>query len=67
MPTLTLYRFRYRSTAAGPWVMARYCASEADIAQRHPHYELLDAEVREVPDDPYDNSMSRLGGNAQPL
>lgn len=66
MPTLTLYRFRYRGTPGGPWVLARYRASEADIAQRHPLYELLDAEKRDVPDDPYDNSMARLGGLPTP-
>ena len=54
--------FRYRATPDGQWVKARSRATEEVIAERHPLYELLDAEIRNVSDDPFADSMARFGG-----
>ena len=67
MPILKMYRFRYRATPDGQWVKARYRATEATIAERHPLYELLDVEIRNVSDDPLADSMARFGGGANHL
>jgi hypothetical protein len=59
MATLRMYRFRY-SPDGEHWVQARYRLQPAEIRTRYPIHELLDVELRYVPDDPFANSASRL-------
>jgi hypothetical protein len=65
VPTLLLYRFRFRDPVTGAWRPARYVATKEEIGARYASYELLGApEVREVPDDPQRLSASHLQAGA---
>jgi len=53
MPTLHLYRFRFRDPRTGRWIRARYLAKVPVIQRHYAEWELIGpAEIRQVPDDP---------------
>lgn len=51
--TIALYRFRHVDPLTGRWITARYRSEAPAIRCRYPDYELLDPEIRHVPDDPF--------------
>jgi len=51
MPTLVLYRFRYRDPLRQRWTRARYVLEAPAIRCQYSDYELIGApEIRRVPD-----------------
>jgi len=61
MPTLTLYRFRYRDASRGKWITARYVLQAPEVRCRYSDYTLIGApDVRHVPDDLLELSAAHL-------
>lgn len=62
MTTLILYNWRYWDEIRGKHIVTRWKATEEEIKRQHPDATpMLDTrEIREVSDDPFDNSMGHL-------